>query len=111
MRSIGYTECFVLSKDDVLGEINQFPRAQVSFLPILLVRPPDFIPAISGLSDYYLAWTVCARRNAQVVTNLQQTCSNAVTNNLLTGCVRTACSQLVHKFVDTRLVDNLLHVC
>ena len=99
MRSIGYTECFVLSKDDVLGEINQFPRAQVSFLPILLVRPPNFIPAISGLSDYYLAWMVCARRNAQVVTNLSS------------GCVRTACSQLVPKFVDTRLVDNLLHVC
>ena len=28
VRSIGYTECFVLSKDDVLGEIHQFPLAQ-----------------------------------------------------------------------------------
>ena len=33
------------------------------------------------------------RKNAQVVTNLQQTCSN----NLSTGCVRTACSQLADK--------------
>jgi hypothetical protein len=37
----------------------------------------------------------CTRKNAQVVTNLQQTCSNAVPTT--TGCVRTACSQLVDK--------------
>jgi septation ring formation regulator EzrA len=36
---------------------------------------------------------IYTRKNAQVVTNLQQTCSN----NLSTGCVRTACSQLVDK--------------
>ena len=39
------------------------------------------------------------RENAQVVTNLQQICSNAC---VTTGCVRTACSQLV---------DNLLQGC
>jgi hypothetical protein len=42
--------------------------------------------------DYYYT-----RKNAQVVTSLQQTCSNCCSNNLSTGCVRTACSQLVDK--------------
>jgi hypothetical protein len=37
------------------------------------------------------------RKNAQVVTNLQQTCSNACSNNLSSGFFRTACSQLVDK--------------
>ena len=39
------------------------------------------------------------RKNAQVVTNMQQTCSNAVptTCQHSTGCVRTACSRLVDK--------------
>jgi hypothetical protein len=37
-------------------------------------------------------------KNAQVVTNLQQTCSNeCCSDNLSTGCVRIACSKLVDK--------------
>jgi hypothetical protein len=39
----------------------------------------------------------CTRKNAQVVTSRQRTCSS---NKLSTGCVRTACSQFV---------DNLLY--
>jgi hypothetical protein len=43
----------------------------------------------------------CTRKNAQVVTNLQRAFT-MLFNNLSTGCVRTACSQLV---------DNLLQGC
>jgi hypothetical protein len=37
------------------------------------------------------------RQNAQVVTNLQQTCIAMLSNNLSSGCVRTACFQLVDR--------------
>ena len=30
MRTVGYVECFVLSKDDVLSAIRDYPEAQVS---------------------------------------------------------------------------------
>ena len=30
MRTIGYVECFVLSKEDVLSAIRDYPEAQVT---------------------------------------------------------------------------------
>ena len=58
---------------------------------------------------FIIFFTIYARNNAQVVTNLQQTCSNAV---------RTTCQQdvfvlLVPSLLTTcqRLADNLLQGC
>jgi hypothetical protein len=47
------------------------------------------------------------RKKAQVVTNLQQTCSNAVPTTCEQGCVRTSCSQLVNGLLTTcyKVVD------
>ena len=42
------------------------------------------------------------RKNAQLVTSLQQTCIASLHNNLLTGCARTGCP---------KLVDKLLQAC
>jgi hypothetical protein len=49
------------------------------------------------------------RKNAQVVTNLQQTCSNAVP----TTCQQDVFALLVPSLLTScqRLVDNLLHGC
>ena len=30
MRTVGYVECFVLSKEDVLSAIRDYPEAQVN---------------------------------------------------------------------------------
>ena len=45
-------------------------------------------------------------KTAQAVTNLQQTCDKCCSNNLSTGCVRTACSQLVDNLHATMLLSS-----
>ena len=51
------------------------------------------------------------RKNAQLVTNLQQTCSKLCWNNLLTGCARTGCPKLVDKLLQacSRLATSLMN--
>ena len=86
--------------------------SEFTFPLCLTTYKPVFLHLVPSRTSFFVIHTQkCTSCNKPatdlVVTNLQQCCSN----NLASGCVRNACSQLVDKLSTACCSNNLLSSC